>query len=176
MATEQESVSFTHMDLLLVNVSAEVVAIPIESVREVIEFSKLTKVPMCPPVISGVINVRGSVVPVVDAACRLGLDMPQDYDKYSCIILHETVNPKTLQTMIVGLVVSRVLAIQSVEEEHFYQKPAFGSHIPNEFIWQMVQLDTATVPVLVMSAMMDGVSINDQMLTFQSGVLAKWES
>jgi hypothetical protein len=50
----------------------EVFAIGILHIKEIIEYGQLTTVPMMPPFIRGVINLRGAVVPVVDLASRFG--------------------------------------------------------------------------------------------------------
>ena len=53
-------------------VGAESFAMPIASIREIIEFGGLTEVPLMPDFLRGVINLRGSVVPVIDLSVRLG--------------------------------------------------------------------------------------------------------
>ena len=47
-------------------------AIGILAVREILEYAGVTPVPQMPPCISGVINLRGTAVPVLDLACRAG--------------------------------------------------------------------------------------------------------
>ncbi|EGA70289.1 chemotaxis signal transduction protein [Vibrio sinaloensis DSM 21326] len=165
----------TGLELLQVDVANEVVAIPIESVKEVIEYTKITQVPMCHPVFSGVINVRGSVVPVIDAAKRLELDNPNAYDKYSCIILYDSLNAKLQENVTLGLVVSRVRSIQSANSEQLYDKPAFGTHIAPNYIWKMVELDRVTTPILAMSELLNGEQLNALLLASQKQLLTRWE-
>ena len=56
---------------LIFNLGKEAFAIGILQVKEIIEYGQLTEVPMMPDVVRGVINLRGSVVPVIDLAISL---------------------------------------------------------------------------------------------------------
>ena len=69
-------------------IGGEEYAIGILRVREIIEYDTVTTVPTTPPCIRGVINLRGSVVPVVDLAVKLGL--PESaVTKRTCIVIVE---------------------------------------------------------------------------------------
>src|SRR5215472_10506669 len=70
------------------HVAGEEYGIGILRVREILEYDVLTRVPTTPPSIRGVINLRGSVVPVVDLAVKLGL--PESVvTKRTCIVVVE---------------------------------------------------------------------------------------
>jgi len=77
--------SSQHLTLL---VADEEFAIEILRVREIIELTPVTKVPSTPAAIRGVINLRGSVVPVVDLAVKLGVG-PRPITKKTCIVIVE---------------------------------------------------------------------------------------
>src|SRR5664279_6442858 len=64
----------------------EMFAIGILSIREIIEYGFVTDVPMTPPFIRGVLNLRGAVVPVVDLAVRFGRQAREN-TKRSCIVI-----------------------------------------------------------------------------------------
>ncbi|HKC12424.1 MAG TPA: chemotaxis protein CheW, partial [Vicinamibacteria bacterium] len=69
-------------------IAGEEYAIGILRVREILEYDTVTKVPTTPPSIRGVINLRGSVVPVVDLAVKFGL--PESVvSKRTCIVVVE---------------------------------------------------------------------------------------
>ncbi|WP_240348623.1 chemotaxis protein CheW, partial [Pseudomonas viridiflava] len=63
-------------------------ALPIELVREIIEYGQITTVPMMPSFIHGVINLRGNVVPVLDLAARFGMPLSVA-NKRTCIVIIE---------------------------------------------------------------------------------------
>ncbi|MCK5189442.1 MAG: chemotaxis protein CheW, partial [Methylococcales bacterium] len=73
---------------LTFQVGKEKLAIGILDVNEIIEISNVTRVPMTPDYIRGVINLRGNVVPVIDLSARLGHQV-SDLSKRSCIVLVE---------------------------------------------------------------------------------------
>src|SRR3989304_5532131 len=66
----------------------EMFAIPILNIKEIIEYGSLTAVPMMPEFIRGVVNLRGSVVPVVDLSVRFGRKTDA-VSKPSCIVIIE---------------------------------------------------------------------------------------
>ncbi|MGF1753474.1 chemotaxis protein CheW [Vibrio makurazakiensis] len=152
---------------LLVDISNEVFGISISSVKEVIELESVTKIPMCTETVSGVINVRGSVVPVVDAAKRLGLVNKQDYDKYSCIVLYDSTDEVTHEVNTVGVLVNRVRAIEPIKGEALANAPYFGAHVPVHFIQNMMRVSEQVIVILDMSAMLNVESINEEIVAHQ---------
>ncbi len=73
---------------LTFSMAGEEFGVEILRVKEIIEYTAPTTVPMTPPSIRGVINVRGSVVPVVDLAVRFGLPAGKVTNR-TCIIIVE---------------------------------------------------------------------------------------
>jgi len=71
---------------LLFNLGQEVYGIPITHVINIIELQKITEVPDMPTHIRGVINLRGSVIPVMDLRLRFRLP-EREYDDRTCIII-----------------------------------------------------------------------------------------
>nr|MDA8166000.1 chemotaxis protein CheW [Desulfobacteraceae bacterium] len=63
-------------------------AIEIAKVREVLDVSTLTRIPRMPDYLSGVINLRGNVVPVMDLGLKLGMT-PIEKTKNTCIMIVE---------------------------------------------------------------------------------------
>ncbi len=80
-----------HQQFLTFHLGEEMFAIGILSIREIIEYGQLTEVPLVPPFIRGVINLRGSVVPVIDLSVRFGRPACA-VTKRSCIVIIETVH------------------------------------------------------------------------------------
>src|SRR4051812_11156988 len=66
----------------------ELFAVPIESIREVIEFHGITHIPLAPPVVPGVLNLRGVVIPIVDLSVRFGR-APTPVGRRTCVIVVE---------------------------------------------------------------------------------------
>lgn len=112
-------------------VCGERYAIAILDVNEIIEVGQTTHVPMTPPYLRGVINQRGSVVPVVDLGARLGGDILQ-LDKRSCIILVDVESAGERQ--LIGMLVDEVNEILEIPAADVQAAPDFGTDIRTEFI------------------------------------------
>src|SRR5512146_1383509 len=106
-----ESAAGEQQQYLTFTLGDEMFAIGILSIREIIEYGHLTEVPMTPPFIRGVINLRGAVVPVVDLAVRFDRE-PGETTKRTCIVIIEVESAKGRQEM--GLVVDAVSEVLEI--------------------------------------------------------------
>src|SRR5215470_5920709 len=101
-------------------------AVGVLSVKEIIEYGIVTRVPTTPPYIRGVINLRGSVVPVVDLAVKFGAE-PCPLSRRTCIIIMETMLRGERATM--GVVADSVSQVIQFAEHDIEPAPAFGSRV-----------------------------------------------
>ncbi|MBV8635454.1 MAG: purine-binding chemotaxis protein CheW, partial [Burkholderiaceae bacterium] len=85
---EPERIEPAVRQFLTFRLGGEQFAIGIEPIREIIEFNGLTEIPMMPPHMRGVINLRGAVVPVIDLAARFGRGQTA-FCRRSCIVVIE---------------------------------------------------------------------------------------
>jgi len=115
-------------------VGQERFAISILDVKEIIEISTVTPVPMTPGYIHGVINLRGNVVPVIDLSARLGHSCTE-ISKRSCIILVEI--ELTDSSQLIGMLVDEVKEILEIPSENIQAAPDFGTDIRTDFIQAM---------------------------------------
>jgi len=109
----------------------EMFAMPILNIKEIIEYGTLTTVPMMPDFVRGVINLRGSVVPVVDLALRFGRKAGA-VTKRTCIVIVEAEAEGEPQD--VGVVVDSVSAVLEIPRTDIEQAPSFGAKIRQDFI------------------------------------------
>jgi purine-binding chemotaxis protein CheW len=117
-----------HLTFML---GGEMFAMAILSIREIIEYTSLTEVPMMPLWIRGVINLRGAVVPVMDLLVRFG-KQPASVTKRTCIVIVEIEGAEGRQT--IGLVVDAVNEVLDLAAEDVEPPPAFGANIRTDFI------------------------------------------
>lgn len=127
---------------------SETFAIGILDVKEIIEIEHITRVPMMPAFISGIINLRGSVVPVVELSTRLGRSA-SEITKKSCIVLVEVGTNEEAQT--IGMMVDEVNEILEIDESHIQPAPQFGTDIRTEFIRAMGRVDERFIILLDVS-------------------------
>lgn len=123
----------------------EMFAIGILNVKEILEYGMLTSVPMMPDFIRGVINLRGSVVPVVDLGARFG-GKPCDIGKRTCIVIMEVSSEDGHQD--IGVVVDSVSAVLDIPAGDIEPAPAFGARIRADFIDAMGKIDGKFVIIL----------------------------
>ena len=111
--------------------AGEIYAIGILVVKEIIEYRGLTEVPMMPPSVRGVINLRGAVVPVVDLQARFGR-RPSEVTKRTCIVIVEV--EAAAERHVVGVVVDAVNEVLEIPGSEIEPAPAFGARIRSDFI------------------------------------------
>jgi purine-binding chemotaxis protein CheW len=109
----------------------EVFAFDISKVREVLDFTTITKVPKMPDFMRGVINLRGTVVPVVDLRLKFG--MPKtDKTVDTCVIITE-VNVDGVQTTL-GALADSVQEVMDLGPDSIEPAPKIGTGLNTEFI------------------------------------------
>jgi len=109
----------------------EVFAIDVAKVREVLDLTTITKIPRTPDYMSGVINLRGNVVPVVDL--RLCFEMSKtEKTVNTCIVVVEVVVDG--ETNVIGALADSVEEVIDLEPEHIQRPPRIGAKIRADFI------------------------------------------
>jgi len=109
----------------------EVFGLEIGKVREVLDYTTLTKVPQAPEFMRGVINLRGSVVPVVDMRLKFGMTLTRR-SVNTCIIIVEVElgGEKTL----LGALADSVREVMDLNAEDIEPAPKIGIGLNTEFI------------------------------------------
>ncbi|MFP4391721.1 MAG: chemotaxis protein CheW [Desulfohalobiaceae bacterium] len=117
----------------------------IDTVREVLEYTKITKVPRTADYMRGVINVRGHAVPVVDLRLKFGLqEGEQTVD--TCIIIVELQLEGESSTM--GILVDGVQEVLDIPAEQIEKPPRLGNRIDTQFIKGIGKLEDRFVIIL----------------------------
>jgi purine-binding chemotaxis protein CheW len=130
---------------LTFTLGSEVFAIGILAIKEIIEYSSLTTVPMMPAYVRGVINLRGAVVPVLDLAVRFGKPA-SPVSKRTCIVIIEISTAGERQD--VGVVVDAVDSVLDIPPEQIEPPPVFGARISTDFIQGMGKVNGRFVILL----------------------------
>ncbi len=123
----------------------EIYALDINQVREVLDFTQMTKVPRMPAFMRGVINLRGGVVPVVDLRLKFGLSEAEP-DVNTCIIIIE-VSLESEET-ILGILVDSVQEVMSLEPDQIEPPPRIGTRLKTEFIKGMGKKENDFIIIL----------------------------
>ncbi|MYM91939.1 chemotaxis protein CheW [Duganella sp. BJB488] len=124
----------------------EMFAIGILAVREILEYAGVTPVPQMPACISGVINLRGTAVPVLDLARRLER-APSPIGKRTCIIVVE-VDSGGDGAFVIGILVDAVNAVLDIPPAEIEPAPSFGAQVRAELLQGIGKVDGRFVLLL----------------------------
>lgn len=106
-------------------------AVDVINVREVLDFTNVTKVPRTPDFMKGVINLRGSVVPVVDMRLKFGLE-EAEVTVDTCIIVMEV--DMEGEATIIGALSDSVKEVFELDPNSIEPPPRIGTRLDTEFI------------------------------------------
>ena len=123
----------------------EVFGVDVTHVREILEFTTVTKVPRTPEFMRGVINLRGSVVPVLDMRLKFGMTRTEKTVD-TCIIVVEVSFEE--ETTIIGALVDSVQEVFELEPDQIEPAPKIGIQLKTEFIRGMGKRDDHFIIIL----------------------------
>lgn len=104
--------------------------VPLLRVREIIEYQEPTAVPHAPPVVRGLVNLRGAVLPVADLAVKLGLGA-RPVTRKTCVVVVE-LGGSERETM--GIVADAVSQVVELEDGEIQPAPDFGLPVKPEYL------------------------------------------
>jgi len=126
-------------------------AISILKIKEILEYGKVTPIPKMPDFVSGAINLRGKVVPVVDL--RKCLEQENcEISKRSCIVIIEVAHNHSSAN--IGIIVDAVSKVMDFSPADIEKAPRLGETINTEFIEGLGKLDDQFVILLNMDKIM----------------------
>ncbi|MFQ3236250.1 MAG: purine-binding chemotaxis protein CheW [Paraglaciecola sp.] len=112
-------------------VNTDIYGIDILSIKEIIDYDNITRVPMVASFIAGMVNLRGNVVPVIDLAKRFSAQPSARTKRSSIIIVDLKFNE---QSMAIGIIVDEVSEVIDVSSLEIIPAPEFGTKIRTDFI------------------------------------------
>ena len=131
-------------------------ALRIDAVREILEVGTTTPLPLVPGFVSGVMNLRGAVVPVFDLGARVGL-APIQIGRRSCVVVVAVADavdadaePQTL-----GLLVDAVHEVFDCPAAELEAVPRLGTRIAPQFLRSMVRSRGQATPELDLANILD---------------------
>ena len=130
---------------LTFRLAEEVFGLPIGTVREVLDYPSITRIPRMPLFLRGVINLRGSVVPVVDLRVRFALPAAEPTVS-TCVIIAEVVSQA--ETSVVGLIADAVEEVISLGGDDVRPAPRIGMDLDMSFIKGIGTHDDRFVTIL----------------------------
>jgi len=145
MTLEQTEVKNAIRSFLTFRLMDELFAIDVIKVIEILEMSKITKVPKSPGFLLGVINLRGNVLPVIDARIKFGMPK-KELTLDSCIIVMSIEVDDGVVT--IGALVDAVSEVIEVHQDTIQEPPSIGSRYNSEFMEGLVKINDEFVMIL----------------------------
>ena len=141
----------------------EVFAIHVAKVHKILEMTVITEVPKAPDYMKGVINLRGSVLPVIDARVKFGMQPGEKTKNTSILVIDAIISGETLM---VGMMVDAVQAVLKIEPENLLPPPNLGDKYKSSFITNMTRVKEKFYIILDMDAVFSAAdSINIKEIT-----------
>lgn len=142
--------------LLTFAIGEDEYGISILRVREIAEYRPLTPVPMTPPWMRGVMNLRGTVVPVVDLAAKLGLEQTR-VSRRTCLVIVEM--ELDAEAVVMAVMVDGVSRVIDVPLADIQEPPPFGLNI--DFVPGLIRMDDTLVILLDLTMILASVDLID---------------
>jgi purine-binding chemotaxis protein CheW len=143
MMSVTETVNITQF--LTFSLGEDIFAINVIKAKEVLDFSEVTRVPQTPDYMLGVINLRGSVVPVIDMRRKFNMPMA-DRTRNSCIVVVEV--DVDGEPVTVGALADSVREVIDLAPSQIEPPPRIGTRLNTEFIQGMGNIDDCFVIIL----------------------------
>ncbi len=153
--------------LLRLQSGGQVLAVPIEAVREILEVGRLTPLPRTPSFVRGVMNLRGAVVPVVDLSARLEHGV-SPIERRTCIVVVEVAadveddagdEDHYGRTLVVGLLVDAVYEVFDTDDGQIEPVPMLGTRVRADFLAGMTRARGQVIGVLNLPRVLSAVDL-----------------
>lgn len=175
-AAANESTHSPQSSLLRMAVGSELLAVPIEAVREILEVGRLTPLPRTPDFVRGVMNLRGAVVPVVDLPARIGQGATT-LGRRSCIVVVEVCTGDAGdgdgdatygQRLVIGLLVDAVYEVFDIDTDSVEPVPALGTRVRPDFLSGMTRARGEVIGVLALPHVLSATDLADAIAAHQA--------
>ncbi|HLM54396.1 MAG TPA: chemotaxis protein CheW [Pseudoxanthomonas sp.] len=143
-AAAEEFLSFT--------LGEEDYGVDILKVQEIRGYDAVTRLPDAPEYIKGVINLRGTIVPVIDLRLKLRLAQAR-YDAFTVMIV------LNVQDRVVGIVVDSVSDVMALGAEQIRATPEFGASVDTRFISGIGTVEDRMLILLDIEALIDSADL-----------------
>ena len=127
-------------------VAGETYAVAASTVSEVVKLQPLTRIPAMPRCIRGLMNLRGTVIPVVDLAQQLGAGETEITDR-TCVAVVDTPESEGVRSLM-GVLSQEVQDVVTVDETSIEAAPAFGARVPPAYLAGIARVSDAPVLIL----------------------------
>ncbi|MEC4889534.1 MAG: chemotaxis protein CheW [Nitrospira sp.] len=126
-SSQQTGLTTDDSQFLTFSLGEELYGVDILRVQEIKGYTAVTKIPNTPPHIKGVLNLRGTIVPIVELRTKFGLPTI-DYTMFTVIVV------VVVQDKVMGLVVDAVSDVLNIDKKDIQAAPEFGAKVNVTFL------------------------------------------
>ena len=130
---------------LTFKLSDEIFGVDVAQVREILDYIQITKVPQTPDFMCGVINLRGSVVPVVDMRLKFGMEKTEKTVNTCIVVVEVTLEEENIT---LGALVDSVQEVFELSPSEIEPAPRIGTKLNTSFIKGMGKRDDRFIILL----------------------------
>jgi purine-binding chemotaxis protein CheW len=133
---------------LTFRLAEEYFAVNVFNVLHILEMTKITKVPHCPDYMMGIINLQGTVVPVIDTKKKFGVGEAVITQNTCILVLNLELEGEAI---IIGALVDSVHEVEEITEDQIKPAPSVGSRYKSEFIEGLHAMDDKFIMIVNMN-------------------------
>lgn len=142
------------LEVLAFTIAEQHYGIRIDSVREIRGYEKVTEIANAPSQLRGIINLRGTIVPIIDMRVHLGISDPIFNAQTVVVILN-------IGIKLIGIVVDTVSEVFILDEENIKPAPDFGNKVDTAFINGVASIETVTMLLLDINSLIASIFIDN---------------
>ncbi|TVR03152.1 MAG: chemotaxis protein CheW [Spirochaetaceae bacterium] len=143
---------------LTFTLDGELYAVGVYSVKEVLEYTSVTKVPRTLEFMKGVINLRGAVVPVIDLRSKFGMPEIEKTIATSIIVIEVSVSG---EMVVLGMIADSVQEVINLDPGDIEPPPRLGTKVDTQFIQGIGKQDDRFIIVLAIDRVFSDAEIAD---------------
>lgn len=120
----------------------------ISRIKEIIALMNITHIPKTPDFVKGVINLRGSIIPVVDIRLKFGMEAKKETVE-TAIVIYE------IDNVSIGFIVDKVDDVFTIDTDNISAAPNFGTSVDTTFISGIAEVDESVIMILDLKNIFD---------------------
>jgi len=153
LAVNQETgLSADSNQFLTFSLGEEEYGVDILKVQEIKGYVPTTRIPNAPQDVVGVLNLRGTIVPIVDLRRKFGLEMTE-YDQFTAIVV------VVVQGRVMGMIVDSVSEVMSIPPGDIQPPPDFGASLSGNTLQGMAKVGEKLIILLDIDTVLLGDSV-----------------
>jgi purine-binding chemotaxis protein CheW len=145
MDTQNETITKAVNSYLTFKLGGEEFAVHVNNVLNILEMTEITKVPQTPEYMEGVINLRGSVLPVIDTRLKLGMSATEVTHSTCIVVMEMNLNGDKIY---IGSMVDQVEAVYEINDDQIQETPEMVGGINHDLLIGMTQIDEKFIMLL----------------------------